>query len=121
MSRASEFEGWTRQVSAKYNSDTWQQETAELWQAQQEKMAANPLNIPGLHRDLESDLAKLEKRLAAWLENRREDFEHQRQVYAHYFNEMGISAPLRIPFDQQKPAFSIRLWRKRCSNSSRPR
>ena len=41
-----------------------------------------------------------------WLENRREEFDLQRQSYQKLLTEAGIQAELRVPFDREKPAES---------------
>jgi exonuclease VII small subunit len=100
------FETQTKQVGEKYGTDQWPQAAAALWQEQRDQIQANPLNIPSLHRDFAQKLIAEDQKLQKWLENRREDFEQQRQRYESALNQAGRDTHLRIPFDQQNPAES---------------
>jgi len=46
------------------------------------------------------------RRIIQWQENRREEFDAQRQFYQQMLAHAGIQAELRVPFDREKPAES---------------
>lgn len=100
------LEAQSRQITAKFGTDQWQQAVAALWQGQRLQIEANPLNIPNLHRELARQLEALNQKLTKWLENQREDFDKQRRRYEQVLNEAGVDTRLRIPFDQQNPVES---------------
>ena len=102
--RMRQFEKHAQEVSKKYSTTQWADYAANLWQEQRTYLeSANPLTIAGLHHELEQHLDESEQKLGAWLENRREDFERQRSGYEASLIRIGLSARLRIPFDQQRP------------------
>lgn len=61
------------------------------------------MNIPSLHRQFAKQLINLATRFRKWLENRREDFEAQRDSYEQALNQVGVQSRLRIPFDEKNP------------------
>jgi len=95
-----------QQITEKYGSDRWEQAASTLWQQACDEMMANPLNLPTLHRDVGQQLADLQQKLEKWLQNRREDYEQQRQRYEDALQQAGVETLLRIPFNQQHPAES---------------
>lgn len=92
-----------KSLGEKYGTQEWQEAMDALWQEQRTAIEANPMNIPSLHRQFAKQLINLATRFRKWLENRREDFEAQRDSYEQALNQVGVQSRLRIPFDEKNP------------------
>jgi uncharacterized protein YoxC len=100
------FTEQAKQITEKYGSENWEQIASKLWQQARDEMMSNPLNLPTLHQDVGQQLANRRQQLDEWLQNRREDYEQQRQRYEDALQQTGVEARLRIPFNSQHPAES---------------
>lgn len=93
----------TKILGMLYGTEEWQEAMDQLWRDQRTALTENPLDLPSLHRQFNRQLMSLADRLNKWLQNRREDFEKQRDDYADALNQMGIPSRLRIPYDEKNP------------------
>lgn len=92
-----------KSLGERYGTQEWQEAMDVLWQEQRTAIEANPLDVPSLHRQFTRQLMSLANRFHKWLQNRREDFEKQRDDYEHVLNQVGIQSRLRIPYDEKNP------------------
>lgn len=112
IQRAQGFESDAKKISEKYSTSDWDNRVEAFWQNQQTQMKnANPLTIIGLHNEFQRQLTAVDKELASWLENQRENFERQCSNYAKSFSQFESSIRLQIRFNQQEPEESYNaLW-----------
>ena len=87
------------------NTELWA-EVNQLWTALEAKFEAQPLAVLGMHCDAVEQIEARRRRVTAWLERRREDFEKQCQDYRLALARAGIEAELRILFDAEHPSNS---------------
>ena len=78
----------------------------ELWPSLHRRFEAQPLTFLSSHKAVSKEVEVHKQRIVQWLENRREEFDLQRQSYQKLLTEAGIQAELRVPFDREKPAES---------------
>ncbi len=78
----------------------------ELWPSLHRRFEAQPLAFLSSHKAVSKEVEVHKQRIVQWLENRREEFDLQRQSYQKLLTEAGIQAELRVPFDREKPAES---------------
>src|SRR5947207_5421660 len=76
----------------------------ELWPSLHRRFEAQPLTFLSSHKAVSKEVEVHKQRIVQWLENRREEFDLQRQSYQKLLTEAGIQAELRVPFDREKPA-----------------
>ncbi len=117
--RQEDFEGWRRvsktaaDVDAEaYNAyhvyDNVEFKTAieQLWASLHTRFEAHPLTFLSSHKAVGKEIEAQKQRILQWLENRREEFDLQRQSYQQLLANAGIQAELRVPFDREKPTES---------------
>lgn len=92
-----------KSLGERYGTQEWQEAMDALWQEQRAAIEANPLDIPSLHSQFSRKMMSLAGQFHKWLQNRREDFEQQRNGYERALNQVGIQSRLRIPYDEQNP------------------
>lgn len=95
--------GNMKSLGERYGTQEWQEAMDTLWQEQRAAIEANPLDVPSLHRQFARQLTSLTNRFYKWLQNRREDYEQQRDGYERALNQVGLQSRLRIPYDEQNP------------------
>lgn len=103
ITNANQVDGNMASLGEKYGTQEWQEAMGALWQEQRVAIEANPLDVPSLHRQFVRQLMSLANRFNKWLQNRREEFERQRDGYESALNQDGVQARLRIPYDEKNP------------------
>ena len=117
--RQEDFEAW-RQVSktvaevdaAAYNAyhiyghTEFKTLVDQLWVSLHGRFEAHPLTFLGSHKVVSNEVEAQRQRILQWLDNRREEFDLQRQSYQKLLTDAGMQAELRVPFDREKPAES---------------
>jgi len=117
--RQEDFEAW-RQVSKTvaevdaaahnayhiYGHTEFKTLVDQLWVSLHGRFEAHPLTFLSSHKAVGKEVEAQGRRIAQWLENRREEFDAQRQSYQKLLTDVGIQAELRVPFDREKPAES---------------
>ena len=78
----------------------------QLWALLRGHFETQPLTFLGSHQAVSREVEAQKRRIIQWQENRREEFDAQRQFYQQMLAHAGIQAELRVPFDREKPAES---------------
>jgi hypothetical protein len=117
--RQEDFEAWRRTSKAAaditteadnayqvYDNTEFKIVVEQLWVTLRERFEAQPLTFLGSHKAVAKEIEAQKLRIVQWLESRREEFDHQRQIYQQLLANAGIQAELRVPFDREKPAES---------------
>jgi len=96
-----------RQAFATYGNAEFAAKAEKLWKVQEKELEQNPLAVLDMHSKVHRPLASLWNEIKAWLDGRREDFEHRCTVYGDALSKAGVKGiELRIPFDSQRPTDS---------------
>lgn len=89
-----------------YGNAEFKTSVDQLWDSLHERFESHPLTFLSSHKTVGKEVEAQGRRIAQWLENRREEFDVQRQSYQKLLTDAGIQAELRVPFDREKPAES---------------
>lgn len=103
---ASNLDRMAHRTQNVYGNHEFIAQTGKVWEEIRAKFEAQPLNILSLHREVGNSIQGELQKIVAWLESRREDFEHSVQEYRKFLVLVGIEFNVRIPFDQEQPTES---------------
>ncbi len=107
--QAAALDARAQSVAQVYNYTEFLALANELWKTLRTSFETDPLTIFSKHAKAHEQIENLAQRINAWLENRRKDFEEKCRAYQKALEEAGISAELRVPFDQEHPSESVEV------------
>ncbi len=93
-------------VTQIYDNAEFKTSADQLWITLHRRFEAHPLTFLSGHKAVSKEVEAQRQRIIQWRENRREEFDSQRQSYQQLLADAGIQAELRVPFDRDRPADS---------------
>lgn len=98
-----------KSVQKVYEYSEFSDLSEKLWKDIKNDFSNDPLSFSSRHGKVGEQVQALDQRIAAWVENRRKDFENKRLVYQSALKSLDINADIRVPFDPDHPTESVNV------------
>ena len=106
---SSDVDSKAKNILQVYEFSEFSEAAEKLWKDIKNDFNNDPLSFGSRYLKTKQQIETLDRRISAWVDNQRSDFESKKALYQTALRNLGVSADVRVPFDPEHPAESTNV------------